>query len=70
MAISDDFSKEELEIPPMEDLPEPTDITPPSNQPELELVISLNAFTEFSSPQTIELISYIKNQKVIILINS
>jgi hypothetical protein len=48
----------------------PTDITPPSDQPEVEPVISLNSLTGFSAPQTLKLIGYIKNQKVIILIDS
>jgi hypothetical protein len=36
MAISEDVSEEEIETPPMAELPEPTDITPPSDQPEVE----------------------------------
>jgi hypothetical protein len=49
---------------------EPTDLTPPSEPPKVELVISLNALTGFSTPQTLKLIVYIKHQKVIILIDS
>jgi hypothetical protein len=49
---------------------EPTDIIPPSNPPEVELVISLNSLTGFSAPQTLKLIGYIKHRKVIILIDS
>jgi hypothetical protein len=52
------------------ELPEPTDLTPPSDPPEVEPVISLNALTGFSAPQTLKLIGYIKHQKVIILIDS
>jgi hypothetical protein len=70
MAISEDVSEEEIEPPPVAELPEPTDITPPSDQPEVEPVISLNALTGFSAPQTLKLIGYIKNRKVIILIDS
>jgi hypothetical protein len=38
--------------------------------PEVELVISLNSLTGFSTPQTLKLIDYIKHQKVIILVDS
>jgi hypothetical protein len=50
--------------------PETTDITPPSDPPEVEPVISLNALTGFSAPQTLKLIGYIKHRKVIILVDS
>jgi hypothetical protein len=72
MAISKYVSKEELETRPphMVELPKPIDITLPSNQPEVEPIISLNALIGFSTPQTLKLIGYIKNQKVIILIDS
>jgi hypothetical protein len=50
--------------------PQSTDITPPSHPPKVEPVISLNALIGFSAPQTLKLISYIKNQKVIILVDS
>jgi hypothetical protein len=48
----------------------PTDITPPSDPPEVEPVISLNSLTGFSAPQTLKLIGYIKHRKVIILVDS
>jgi hypothetical protein len=50
--------------------PEPFDKTPPSDPPEVEPVISLNALTGFSSPQTLNIIGYIKHRKVIILADS
>jgi hypothetical protein len=50
--------------------PKITDITPPSNPPEVEPIISLNALTSFSIPQTLKLIGYIKHRKVIILVDS
>jgi hypothetical protein len=50
--------------------PEITDITPPSDPPEVEPIISLNALTGFSAPQTLKLIGYIKHRKVIILVDS
>jgi hypothetical protein len=50
--------------------PEPTEITPPSNPPEVEPVISLNDLIGFSAPQTLKLIGYIKHRKFIILVDS
>jgi hypothetical protein len=49
---------------------EPIDITPPSDPPKVEPVISLNALTGFFAPQTLKLIGYIKYRKVIILLDS
>jgi hypothetical protein len=70
MAISEDISEEDVETPLVSESPETTDITPPSDPPEVEPVISLNALTGFSTPQTLKLIGYIKHQKVIILVDS
>jgi hypothetical protein len=70
MAISGDISKEDVETPLVSKSPESTDITPPSDPPEVELVISLIALTSFFAPQTLKLISYIKHRKVIILVDS
>jgi hypothetical protein len=70
MAISEDISKEDVKTPLMSESLEITDITPPSDPPEVELIISLNDLTGFSAPQTLKLISYIKHQKVIILVDS
>jgi hypothetical protein len=70
MAISEDISEEDVETPLVSESPEIIDITPPSDLPEVEPVISLNAFTGFSTPQTLKLISYIKHRKVIILFDS
>jgi hypothetical protein len=70
MAISEEISEEDEETPSMSESPESTDITPPSDPPEVEPVISLNALTGFSAPQTLKLISYIKHRKVIILVDS
>jgi hypothetical protein len=47
-----------------------TDITPPSDPPEVEPIISLNAIIGFSSPETLKLIDYIKHQKVIIMVDN
>jgi hypothetical protein len=70
MAISEDISEEDVESPLVSESPETTDITPPSDPPEVEPVISLNALTGFSAPQTLKLIDYIKHRKVIILVDS
>jgi hypothetical protein len=70
MAISEDISKEAVETPLVSESPEITDINPPSDPPEVEPIISLNALTGFSTPQTLKLIGYIKHKKVIILVDS
>jgi len=70
MAISEDVSENDVEAPLMSESPKPTDITPPSDPPKVELIISLNSLRRFSAPQTIKLIGYIKHRKVIILVDS
>jgi hypothetical protein len=70
IAISDDVSEEDVEAHLVSESSEPTDITPPLDPPEVEPVISLNALMGFSAPQTLKLIGYIKNRKVIILVDS
>ena len=70
MAISEDISEEDVETPLVSESLEITDITPPSDPPKVEPVISLNALTGFSTPQTLNLIGYIKHWKVIILVDS
>jgi hypothetical protein len=61
MAISEDILEEDVDTPLMLESPEITDINPPSNPPEVEPIISLNALTGFSAPQTLKLIGYIKH---------
>jgi hypothetical protein len=70
MAISEDISEEDVETPLVSESPKITDITPPSDPPEIEPIISLNTLTGSSSPQTLKLIGYIKHRKVIILVDS
>jgi hypothetical protein len=70
MAISKEISEEDEETPSMSKSPESTDITPPLDPLEVEPIISLNALTGFSTPQTPKLIDYIKHRKVIILVDS
>jgi hypothetical protein len=61
MAISEDISEEDVETPLVSESPKITNITPPSDPPEVEPVISLNYLTGFSAPQTLKLIGYIKH---------
>jgi hypothetical protein len=50
--------------------PKTPNITPPSDPPKVEKVISLNALIGFSAPEILKLIGYIKHQKFIILVDS
>jgi hypothetical protein len=70
MAISEDIQEEDVDNPPLPKSPEIFDINPPSDPPEEEPIISLNALNCFSAPQTLKLIGYIKQRKVIILVDS
>jgi hypothetical protein len=70
MVVTKDLSEEDVFFLPMEELPPPSDLTSPSDPPKVDLVISLNALTSFSDPQTLKLIGYIKNRKFIILVDS
>jgi hypothetical protein len=70
MAISEDVLKEDVETPLMSVSLEPTNLTPPSDPPEVEPVISLNSLIGFSTPQSLKVIGYIKHMKVIILVDS
>jgi hypothetical protein len=45
-------------------------MTPPSEPPEVELVISIDSLTSFFDHQTLKLFGYIKHRKVIILVDS
>ena len=70
MAISEDVLEDDVEAPLVVVSPEPTNMTPPLEPPEVESFISLNALTGFSAHQTFKLIGYIKHRKVIILVDS
>jgi hypothetical protein len=70
MAIPEDILEEDVETPLVSESHETTNITPPTNPAKVELVISLNALTNFSTLQTLKLIGYIKHGKVIILVDS
>jgi hypothetical protein len=55
MAIFEDIQEEDDDTPPMPESLEIPDIIPPSNPPEVEPIISLNAINGFSTPQTLKL---------------
>jgi hypothetical protein len=61
MAISKDIPEEDVETPLVPESPKITDINPPSDPPEVERIISLNALTGFSISQTLKLIGYSKH---------
>jgi hypothetical protein len=61
MAIFEDVSEAEVEAPPMAKSPDPTDLAPPTDHLEVELVISLNDLPIFSTPKTFKLIGFIKH---------
>jgi putative heme degradation protein len=70
MAISEYVTDEDVTVALVEEpsLPDATkDLTDPH---EFELLISLCELTRFSAPQTLKLISYINNRKVIIPVES
>jgi hypothetical protein len=69
MAVIEDISEEDVVVPPVEELPLPSDLTPPFDPPDIDPMISLNSLIGFSTPQTLKLIGYIKNRKVIILVD-
>jgi hypothetical protein len=50
MVVIEDLSKEDVVVPPMEELPPPSDLTPPYDPPNIDLMISLNALIGFSAP--------------------
>jgi hypothetical protein len=70
MVVTEDIFEEDVVFIPMEELPSPSELTPPYDPPEVDPVISLNALTDFSSRQALKLIGYIKNRKVTILVDS
>jgi hypothetical protein len=69
-SILEDVLEEDVEAPLVSESPEPINITPPSDPHEVELVIYLNFLERFYTPQTLKLIGYIKNRKVIIIVDS
>jgi hypothetical protein len=70
MAISEDVVDEEDEVSPMEEIPQADDPTPPSYPLEIERLTSFHSLMSFSTPQTLKLIGYLNNRKVIILVDN
>jgi hypothetical protein len=70
MAVTEDIFEEDVVVPLVEELPPPSDITPPFDPPDVDPMISLNALTGLSAAQTLKLFGYIKNKKFIILVDS
>jgi len=70
MVVTEDLSKEDVFVPLVEELPLPSNLTPPSDPPDVDSMILVNVVTGFSAPQTLKLIGSIKNRKVIILVDS
>jgi hypothetical protein len=50
MGMVEDFSKEEVVVSLVHEIPPPYDLTPPSNPLEVEPLISLNSLTRFYAP--------------------
>jgi hypothetical protein len=70
MDMNQVLSEEDVGVPTVDELPPPYYLTPPSNPPKVELVISFNALIGFSAHQNVKIINYLKNRKVIILVDS
>jgi hypothetical protein len=70
MAISEDVPEEDVTVPLVEEPSLPNSTQETVNPPEFDPLISLHALTGFSPPQTLNLIGYIKNMKVIFLVDS
>jgi hypothetical protein len=61
MAISEDIQEYDNDTYPVPESPETSEINPPSDTPDEEPIISLNALTDFSAPQILKLIGYLKH---------
>jgi hypothetical protein len=70
VAISKNVYDEDVDISPIEEIPQQDDPTLPSDALKVEPLISLNALTSLFVPQTLKLIGYIKHRKFIILVDS
>jgi hypothetical protein len=70
MAISEDVPEEDVTVPLVEEPSLPDAAQEPTDPPEVDPLISLHALIDFSAPQTVKLIGYIKYKKVIILVDS
>jgi hypothetical protein len=70
MAIFEDVPEEDATVPLVEEPSLPDATQEPVDPPDVEQIISLHALTEFSAPQMLKIIGYIKHKKVIILFDS
>jgi hypothetical protein len=70
MAISEDISNHEFETMPLYVVHLHVEDIPPSTSKDVEPYISMHGLICISTPQTLKLIGYIKNHKVIVLIDS
>jgi hypothetical protein len=70
MAIYKDVPDEDVTAQLVEDPSLPDATQEPIDPLEVEPIISLHTLTGFSTPQTLNLIGYIKNMKFIILVDS
>jgi len=70
MAIYKDVSNEDVNVSPMEKVHQAPDLIQSFDPLEVEPLISLNSLIDFSAPQTLKLIGYIKHRKFIILVDS
>jgi len=70
MAIFGKISEDEGDVSPPKSLPRNDDTIPTFDPPKVEPLISLHSLTGLSAPQTLNLLSYIKHLKSIILIDS
>jgi hypothetical protein len=69
MPISEDVPEEDVIVSLVEEPSLPNSTQETVNPPEFDPLISLHALTGFSPPQTLNLIGYIKNMKVIFLVD-
>jgi len=70
MAIFEDVLEEDVTNPLVEEPSLPDATQELADPPKVYPLISLHALTRFLTPQTLKLIGYIKNKKVIILLDS
>jgi hypothetical protein len=70
MVIYEDFFEEDVDVSPVEEIPQVSYITLPSDPPEVEPLILINSLISFVAHQTLKLNDYSKHNKVIILVVS
>jgi hypothetical protein len=70
MNIFEDVYDEDVDVSPIEEIPQEDDLAPPSDPPEVELLILLNVLTRFFALQTLKLFGYIKHREFIIIIDN